>query len=293
MTGLLYGISLVPILIFNRHHPDALMRRLYEISYIRPGVSWSDITARFVSRYLEDQSLSGLLLTGDYHPRHHVQGSGGAVLIASFILAVIGLLIIITRRRRERWWWFVVYGLAVSIVPGAITIEPFHALRLAAYPVFLLLLMVPALELLVGTETPHDQPRSQANVGLQLSQSLRVAVLGFLLLGTLVQSVYFQAVFRIEGPKREFDFDVPYKSVYDAAVAQPTRPIYLEDGRWGPAYMHAFWYATVDHRPTSEFVHLSSGVKPLSGALVISSEETCQNCEIIQRNGVYLLYRAK
>jgi hypothetical protein len=293
ITGLIYAISLIPILVFNRHHPDALMRRLYEISYIRPGVSWSEITARFISRYLEDQSLSGLLLTGDYHPRHHVQGSGGAVLIATFVLAVIGLLIIIIRRRRERWWWFVVYGLAVSIVPGAITIEPFHALRLAAYPVFLLLLTVPALEFFLGASLPAVKLRSNANAGVQLSRSVRVTILTLLLLATAVQAAYFQAVFRNEGPKREFDFDVPYKFLYDAAVAQPTRPIYLEDGRWGPAYMHGFWYATVDHRPTSEFVHLSSGVKPPSGALVISSEETCQNCEIVQRNGVYLLYRAK
>jgi len=296
ITGLIYAISLVPILVFNRHHPDALMRRLYEISYIRPGVSWSEISSRFITRYLEDQSLAGLLLTGDYHPRHHVQGSGGAVLIGSFILAIIGLLIIIARRRRERWWWFVVYGLAVSIIPGALTVEPFHALRLAAYPVFLLLLMVPALEFLIGTNVPSIpsiKERSAANGGMRLSPSLRFSILALLLLLTVVQATYFQAVFRKEGPKREFDFDVPYKSLYDTAVAQPTRPIYLEDGRWGPAYMHAFWYATVEHRPTSEFIHLPSGGKPTSGALVISSEETCRNCEIVQRNGVYLLYRAK
>ena len=293
ITALVYGVTLIPIFVFNRHHPEALTRRLYEISYVRPGVSWSDITARFISRYLEDQSLSGLLLTGDYHPRHHVQGSGGAVLIGSFILAIIGLLIIIARRRRERWWWFVVYGLAVSIIPGALTVEPFHALRLAAYPVFLLLLMVPALEFLTGTNVPSIKERSAANSSMRLSPSLRFSILALLLLLTVVQATYFQAVFRKEGPKREFDFDVPYKSLYDTAVAQPTRPIYLEDGRWGPAYMHAFWYATVENRPTSEFIHLPSGGKPTSGALVISSEETCRNCEIVQRNGVYLLYRAK
>ena len=78
-TWLLYGATILPIFVFNRQHPTALIRRLYEISYIRPGVPWSEIASEFVRRYLEDQSLTALLLTGDYHPRHHVQGSGGAI----------------------------------------------------------------------------------------------------------------------------------------------------------------------------------------------------------------------
>lgn len=302
-TWLLYGIALIPILVFNRRHPAALTKRLYEVSYIRPRMSWSEIASRFFSRYLEDQSLTGLLLTGDYHPRHHVQGSGGAIFFATFILAVTGLLFVIARRRRDRWWWFIVYGLAISIVPGAITVEPFHALRLIGYPVFLLLLTVPALEwLLVSNEQkeeddkPHEiasrkQSRDLFHVP-KLSRSTRLGVLAFLLILTVVQAVQFQTIFRRDGPKREFDYDVPYKAAYDAAVAQPNRPIYLEDGFWGPAYIHAFWYATVEGRPTSEFVHLERGVKPPSGAIVISSEQACQNCGILKRSGVYLLYKS-
>ena len=55
------------------------------------------------------------------------------------------------------------------------------------------------------------------------------------MLGTVIQAIDFQNVYRREGPKREFEFDVPYKAAYDAAVAQPQRPIYLQDGKWGPA----------------------------------------------------------
>ncbi len=81
--------------------------------------------------------------------------------------------------------------------------------------------------------------------------------------------------------------------LYDAAVAQPQRPIYLENGMWGPAYMDAYWYATVEGRPLSEFVRLAEGAKPPSGAIVLSSNSDCQNCEVIQKSGAYLLYRAK
>jgi hypothetical protein len=114
-----------------------------------------------------------------------------------------------------------------------------------------------------------------------------------LLAATVVQAIDFQVTYRREGPKRLYDFDASYKPLYDAAIAQPQRPIYLENGQWGPAYMHAFWYATVEGRPISEFVRLPDGAKPPSGAIVLSSNSECQNCQAIQKSGVYLLYRAK
>jgi len=108
----------------------------------------------------------------------------------------------------------------------------------------------------------------------------------------MVEAYRFQTVFRRDGPKRSFDFDVPYKDAYDAAIKQPARPIYLEDGKWGPAYIHALWYATVEKRPTSQFVHLAPGAKPPAGAIVISSADTCEHCETITHPGVYLVYKA-
>jgi hypothetical protein len=98
-------------------------------------------------------------MTGDYHPRHHVQGSGGVIFFATFILAMIGLWLVIGRRRWcEPWWRFIIYGLAVSILPGAITTEPFHQVRLMAYPVFLLVLTIQRWNgcwLRTNQSTPH------------------------------------------------------------------------------------------------------------------------------------------
>jgi hypothetical protein len=307
-TWLLYGLTLVPIFLFNRQHPQALLRRLYEVSYIRSRVPFREIASEFVRRYLEDQSLYALLLTGDHHPRHHVQGSGGAILLATFILAMIGLLLVFTRGWRDPWWRFVLYGLAVSIVPGAITNWPFHQLRLMSYAVFLLLLTVPALEWLLAPGPPtrsagntsHEAiggQRSQGPIGTTgntgVSRPSRLAILVLLLAATILQAIHYQTVFRREGAKREYEFDVPYKALYDATVARPERPIYLENGMWGPAYMDAFWYATVEGRPLSEFVRLPNGAKPSRGAIVISSNSDCRNCEVLRKSGVYLLYRAK
>jgi 4-amino-4-deoxy-L-arabinose transferase-like glycosyltransferase len=302
---LAYSLTLVPLVLFDRSHPGVITKRLSEVSYIRPGVPWKETAYEFVRRYLEDQSLTTLLITGDYHPRHHVQGSGGAILFATFVLAMVGLALIIVRRWHEPWWRFIIYGLAVSILPGAITNEPFHQLRLMAYPVFLLVLTIPALEWLLAPDEPRQSPYTTSQgahsggrgraavVSHGLFRPTRLGFLGILLAATVAQAIDFQLTFRRKGAERVNEFDVPYKAAYDAAVAQPERPIYLENGQWGPAYMDAFWYATVEGRPISEFVRLPDGAKPPAGAIVLSSNSECQNCQAIQKSGCYLLYRAK
>jgi hypothetical protein len=108
-----YGLTLVPLILFNRAHPGVLTKRLWEVTYIQPGAPWKDIASQFVEFircYLQDQSLTPLLMTGDAHWPHHVEGSGGAILFGTFILAMAGLLLVIARRWRDPWWRFVLYG---------------------------------------------------------------------------------------------------------------------------------------------------------------------------------------
>jgi hypothetical protein len=242
---------------------------------------------------------------GDGHWPHHVEGSGGALLFATFILAMAGLLLVIARRLRDPWWRFVLYGLAVSIVPGAITDWPFHQPRLMAYAVFLLVLTIPALEWLLApaepkqhvgdaTDTTDDGESDSAVVASDgLPRGIRMSILAVLLAATVAQFVDFQLIFWRKGLDRQFAFDVLYKAGYDAAVARSERPIYLEDGQWGPAYMDAYWYATVEGRPLSQFVRLRNGAKPPPGAIVLSSNSDCQNCEVIKKYLQYELYKAK
>ena len=46
-TWLAYGVTLVPLILFNRSHPGVLTKRLYDVSYIRPGVPWKEIPSEF------------------------------------------------------------------------------------------------------------------------------------------------------------------------------------------------------------------------------------------------------
>jgi hypothetical protein len=297
-TWILYGLTLVPLLIYNSKHPQALTQRFYLISYIKPDSPWSEIAPIFIRRYLEDFSLISLLIDGDGNPRHHVPGSLGSFLIAAFILAMLGLFVVIVRHWRDAWWRFVIFGAAVSIVPGALNAEQFHSLRIIAYPVFLLLLMIPALTFLLerpseaaGNGNEEAEVQAQTTASIALPSLTRQTILAVLLAGIALQAAYFQRVFRREGPERGYAFDSAYKDVYDAATALPDRPIYLSDGVQ-PSYEHAYWYALVEGRNHAEFIHLDEGVRAPAGTLVISSEPNCGYCQIIRKSGDYMVYRS-
>jgi hypothetical protein len=283
-TWVAYGLTLVPLFVFRSHNPAALTQRFYLISYIKPDSPWREIIPKFIRRYFEDLSLISLLFDGDGNPRHHAKGTLGSFLIAGLVLVLIGLVVIIVRHWREPWWRFVIFGAAASIVPGALTADQFHSLRLVGYPIFLLVLTIPALVFLL------ERARDENQAGT-LSTQARQIILCVILAGMAAQVIYFQRVYRREGPERGWVFDAAYKDVYDAAVAQSNRPIYLADVNQ-PAYEHALWYATVEGRNRNEFIHLEEGRRAPLGALVIASEQVCWNCQVIKKSGDYILYRS-
>ena len=296
---IVYGLTLIPLAVFNLRHPGLLTSRFALISYIRKEPSMQAIILRFISRYFQDLSLIGLLTSGDVNARHHVPEANGSMLIAPLILSLLGIVIVVAYRRRDPFWRFIIFAAPAAVVPGALTVDAFHTGRMIAYQIFLIVLMVPALEWLYETSQAEnlnlavEDAESKSAKGVAGLTSRQALLIG-LLLATAMQAAYFQVVFWRDGPtspKRALALDVGYKTVYDAATAMPSRPIYLVDGYYGPAYIHALWYATLEGRSISEFVHLDKGALPPPGALVISSESDCANCEIILRSEQYMLYR--
>jgi len=290
-TWIIFGLTLVPAFIYRLQHPD-ISTRFYLISYIKPDSKWSDIIPRFLSRFFQDLNPVTMLYRGDINPRHHIPDAYGSFFIAAFVLAIIGMIVIFVRHRHDRWWWFIVFGLFASVVPGSLTVDPFHTLRMIAYPVFLLMLSVPALEWLLEKSSADANPASQSDRGFFSLKNRRMLASAIIILGIVEASFFHSRYYRL-GPKRGYVFDTAYKTLYDDAVSGPERPIYLVDATWGPAYMHSFWYATLEGRGTDEFVHMDYGKRPPSGSIVISSEQNCSNCEMIRKEGIYLIYRQK
>ena len=271
---LAYGVALVPLLVFNSKYPGALGSRFGDVSYVRPESTWAEIALRFLGNYFGNFNPLSWLVTGDPEPRHHLPGMG-SLLTPTFILAATGLVVVVVRRRRDAWWRFVIYGLAVSAIPAALTLDYFHTLRLAALPVFLCVLLAPAVEWLSAQGA---------------RRGLRRGVLAALVFLTLAQGALFQWQFARDAQTRWHNFDTFYPEVFTKAMELPNRPIYLLDNHAAPGYMHAYWYATLRRADLKQFVRLGKDEQPPPGALVISTEMPCTRCRMILERGSFRLY---
>jgi 4-amino-4-deoxy-L-arabinose transferase-like glycosyltransferase len=278
LTWVVFGFTLLPLAVFTVRHPGALSERFKFVSFVKPGDTRSRIAIRFVQNYVENFSPRRWLAYGDPEPRHHLPGMG-SLLIGAVALSALGLIVVLLRHRRDAWWRFTVYGLLVSPIPAALTLDYFHTLRLIALPCFLIVLTVPAIEFCV-----------EQRQGAQ-RQNLRRTVLVTLFLITLLQGAVFQWRFHNALPRVDA-FDSYYRDLLSTALAQPERPIYLFE-KSPAAYVYAYWYATLGGVNLNNFKRLSHDEAPPPGAIVIGHELPCTNCEVILGHGQFQVYREK
>ena len=285
-TWAAYGITLIPMLVFHLRNPDALAGRFrMSVSYVTPDMGFFDAVTEFVKHYFENISLWRLLVTGDPILRHHVADSP-AMLAVTVLLALAGIVNIGAKQRKDPWWRYILFGLVVSVVPASLGIEEFHFLRLSAFPVFALVLMVPALMWLLGD--PRERVGSRLKwLEYLLTKPTRSIVLAVLLLAAVAQAMTFQIYFWEVGPNRGAFFDSNFPTVFATALEQSDRPIYFVD----QTYYHAFWQSAVQGVDQSNFVRLPPRERPPANSLILSEENGCSECELIQRDAPYVLYR--
>jgi 4-amino-4-deoxy-L-arabinose transferase-like glycosyltransferase len=276
LTWIFFSLTLLPLALFTLRHPGALSERFKYVTYVKPEDTRSQIVVRFIQNYARDFNPRSWLLYGDPEPRHHLPGMG-SLLVGVVALSALGLIVVLTRYRREAWWRFTLYGLLVSPIPAALTLDHFHTLRLIALPCFLLVLAVPAIEFLLNEEGPR--------------RNARRLVLTSLVVITLLQGAVFQWRFHT-APAREDAFDSYYPALLSKALARPERPIYLLE-KTPAAYMYAFWYATLSGVNLNNFQRVPPGESPPPGAVVIGHELPCTNCEVITERGQFQVYRSK
>ena len=274
-TWLIYAVTLLPLLVFHARHPGALTERFAQVSFVREEMTWWQIALRFFQNYAGSFNPWSWLVAGDPEPRHHVQ-TMGSLLAATVAAGLIGLVIVVIRRRRDAWWRFVVYGLVVSPVPAALTLDHFHTLRLVGLPVFLLMLAACGFAWL-----------------LEGGGRARRLAFAALILFTLAQGALFQWQFREAAPRRLNSFDAHYPEVFTAAMREAHGTVYLIDNDGSPGYIHAYWYATLRGEDTQQFVRLHKDERPPPSSLVISSELPCTRCRIIREGTGFRAYVAE
>jgi 4-amino-4-deoxy-L-arabinose transferase-like glycosyltransferase len=273
LTWVFFAVMLLPLVGFAWRHPGALSERYKFVTFVHPSDTKTQIVLQFVENYESSFSPRSWLLKGDPEPRHHLPWLG-SLLIGMVLLAAIGLVVALYRDRQEAWWRFIIYGLVVSPLPASLTLDYFHTLRLIALPIFLFVLMMPALAFLAGATGPRPRAR-------------RAFLLALVVL-LLVQGALFQWHF-YRAPARVDAFDTYYPQVLDAALARPERPIYLLD-KTPAAYMYAYWYATLRGLDLHNFQRANKDAPPPPGAVVISHELPCTNCEMILQRGQFRVY---
>jgi 4-amino-4-deoxy-L-arabinose transferase-like glycosyltransferase len=275
-TWAIYLLTLIPLLSFQRQNRGALTDRFYVITYMKPGTTLVENIWQFFKHYAANVDPTRLFRTGDptiYQVTHLYNQP--ALLIVTLLLLVIGIWTILRRPRIDPWWRFILYGAVVSVIPASLTVEYFHELRLSALPVFILLLTVPALDWLL------DQRRE-----------IRTPALALILLLTLLQGAYFQYRYQLAAndPWRRHIFDADYEDkIFKVALAQNSRPIYLADAISTP-YIQAYWYATINGFPRSQFVRLKDEEVPPFGSVVIATEGGCLPKSVIAQVDPYSVY---
>lgn len=269
-TLLAYAVTLLPLFLFNLHNPGALTSRFYSLSYIRSTNTILEMASAFISHYLGNLSLWSLLVRGDPNPRHHVQGMG-SILLPVMMLAITGAALILARYWRDCWWRFVLYGLAMSVIPASLTNDRFHSLRLAALPVFILLITVPAVTWLLANSKKHA-----------IYKKTLIVLISF----TFIQAGVFQWQFHRKGPERKSAFDVTFLEVFDAATATATGPVYLID----KTYAHARWYGVLANMDTSQFIRVDAKDRLPKDALVIGKKKPKQEHLVLRKDGRFRLY---
>ena len=269
---IVYGLLLLPFLGYVWLNPGALGQRFQAVTFLNSETSVTGVAWRFLTNYIGNFDPRYWLLRGDPEPRHHLAGMG-SLLVGTAGFAAIGLGVVLARDWRDRWWRFVLYGLAVSALPAALTIDRFHTLRLAAAPIFVLALAALGIAWLA-----REAGRARAATLLGL-----IAV-------TVLQGLAFQWQFHRAGSERWHSFDAYYPEVFAAALAQPNRPIHLIDGVGTGAYIHAYWYGALRGLDRSLFVRLPTDARPPPGTLVISAEVPCANCTVILQRSAFRAY---
>jgi hypothetical protein len=278
-----YGVSLLPIMAFAFKHPGALNARFSGISYLDTDGSPLSKLARFVTQYAIDINPWTMLVTGEQNPRDHVSGMG-ALLLPTFVLALVGLIFVLKKLRTDQWWRFIVYALVVSVIPAALTLGIFPQLRLIAFPIFVQVLMIPPLSRLA-------RDRAGARASLPVSHLIPKLLLITASVLIFTQGLYFQILFHRQAPERWYFMDARFdRRVLQPALASNHRPLYLLDPPGQSGYVQALWHGALQGLNQDAFARTSTRESIPADSVVISTERTCQNCRLLARSLNYIVY---
>jgi 4-amino-4-deoxy-L-arabinose transferase-like glycosyltransferase len=277
MTWALYALALVPMLVYHLRHPEALTKRFSYLTYIKPESGYIEDTWEFFKHFAGSFNPWRMMVTGDVNASQVAAIPGTGVLLAVvFALALFGAWLALRGARREArwgsWWRYFFYGLAVSVVPASLTKEYFHMLRLAALPVFVVVLTAPAW--------------AYALEGGRARRAVLIALVALMLAQGALFRVRFEREARAPWRRHLFDADYPAK-LLPAALAASPREVHVADSTSVPGYIQALWYGAALGLRRETFVLLPPDAPVPGGAVVITTEDVRPRCRMLAESEPY------
>ena len=130
-----FAVTQLPLLAYTRAHPGALTRRWDATTFVTDDMPVWEVAWRAAVNYVQDLQVWHYVASGDVKPYAHTPGSGGPA--RRFARLRRRLVLVLARRRDDPFWRYAVAALAVSPILAALTIDRFHAVRLAPFAVML------------------------------------------------------------------------------------------------------------------------------------------------------------
>jgi hypothetical protein len=271
-----FAVTQIPLLLYARAHPRALSHRFDATTFITDDMSPTEIVHRGVVNYLQDLQIWHYVVSGDVKPYAHTPGAG-SLLGASLLLSLAGLALVLFRHRSDAFWRYAVAALVVSPIPAAITIDRFHAVRLAPFAVMLVVLAIPAVAAL-----------REAAQRVAWARAIAVA----LVVGAAVQFAFFVHDYTTHGPLRTGRFEAAVPQLLDQAWVNGGT-VYVDYDDLEPLTL-ARWYALVKGIDESRVVRLPDGGIPPLGAMAFGRVQECDYvCDRISESGDYWIARAQ
>ena len=270
-----FGATQIPLLVYTRAHPGALTRRFDATSFVTDDMPPWEVAWRAAVNYLQDLQVWHYVVSGDVKPYAHTPGSG-ALLAASLALAVAGVVLVVLRHRSDPFWRYVLAALVVSPVPAALTIDRFHAVRLAPFAVMLVVVAIPAVEALRDAAVRGRRWRVLAAALVALAAT---------------QLAFFVRNYATEGPLRTGRFEAAIPALLDRAWADGGT-VYVDYDDLEPLGL-ARWHALAKGVDQSRVVRLADGGIPPTGAIAFGRTQECDYvCTRLEESGDYWIARA-
>jgi Dolichyl-phosphate-mannose-protein mannosyltransferase len=270
-----FAAFLVPLGVYALRHPGALTARYGATTITREGRSRLWIVLQAIANWFHDINPWHWATAGDPAPYVH-NGGYGALYGAVVALAIVGSVIVLTRRRADVWWRYVFLAALLVPIPAALTVDRHNAIRLAALPIFSLVLAIPALEALIKAARHGNVAR---------------LALGVLAVTVAVQFIQFLDAYRTRGPERLVLFDAGVKPLLQQAFAGG-KTIYIDYDDRG-AQAQARWHAAEAGVPSDRIAILPDGGIPPRGSTVFGLFQECDYvCRKFARWDHYWLAKA-